>query len=359
MLVRNQIPTEYEEELTRSPKEMREEGIKLISSAASAGIAEAQFALAMLAKPPTQDFKERGGEAKVGGREDTIRWLRRAAVQGHLLAANNLGVQYVISGNSKDAQSALRWLQHAARRGLCGAMLNLARTYADGFFDAVHLPNSKSKLKEKERMGLGLKWCHKAADEKSAEAIYALGVAYKLGLKEVLEIDLEKAARLFERAANLDSPDAARALGTCYYNGQGVVVDFQKAFECYHRAATLGDSGAMFKLSQLYDSGLGVKLSKSTALTWFNKGAHVMQERTGQFRKENEYAEMATWGGLHKLSQRKLDKNMRDHNVDEGPQGHDEDAMAEKEKFEAWCSISTPRQIGLFHEFQSEMNEAV
>jgi hypothetical protein len=40
------------------------------------------------------------------------------------------------------------------------------------------------------------------------------------------------------------------------------------------------------------------------------------------------------------------------HRLDE------EEKAREREKFEAWCKFSTPRQIGLFHQLQAELNEA-
>ena len=132
-----------------------------------------------------------------------------------------------------------------------------------------------------------------------------------------------------------------------------------------------GDSGAMFKLSQMYDEGLGVQKSKTKALSWFNKGAALMQQlsgardmggrREGTVFGERGFRDMMSWGGVARLAQTQNEAGSAatSGNADEVEMEEEEgESEAAREKFEAWCMISTTRQIGLFHQLQAQLNEA-
>jgi hypothetical protein len=88
-----------------------------------------------------------------------------------------------------------------------------------------------------------------AADQGHALAQYNLGVLYVTG--QGVPQALQKAAELFQKAADQGDADAQYNLGVCYEHGQGVPQDLQKARELYQKAADQGTKSAIEKLERL------------------------------------------------------------------------------------------------------------
>jgi TPR repeat protein len=355
--------------------------VALIESAAGAGIAEAQFALALIMNPPDVDPPSSCPDGttkalRAISRErcaDAIRWLRRAALQGHRQAANCLGLHYLLAGVKGKKGAALRWLRIAARSGLAEGMMNLAKAHAEAAADSDGGGGEASagvgggalaeQQAEQLQYSLALKWCRRAARADCPEAFLALGRFHKKGVPEVLAADGAKAMSYFRAAARRGCAEAAMELGSCYYAGEGVEADFQKAFEWFQHGAKAGDACCMFRLADLYEAGIGVKKSKHTALGWYNKGSFAMQMCKGgpsPGPPAEGLSEMSTWEGLESMAKRSGGDGGRGDEQDANEQGEDEDdeARAEREKFEAWCKISTPRQIALFHKIQADLDAA-
>jgi TPR repeat protein len=59
--------------------------------------------------------------------------------------------------------------------------------------------------------------------------------------------------------------NAQCALGACYANGDGVDVDMDRAARLYGRAAKQGFAAARYNLGTCYANGKGVKLDKAKA----------------------------------------------------------------------------------------------
>ena len=85
-----------------------------LSRAAQSGRAQAQYALALR-------YEEGAGAPQ--NLDLALWWYRRAALQGHAAAQNNLGALYYEQGNF---QQALHWYQRAAHKGNANAQFNLA-----------------------------------------------------------------------------------------------------------------------------------------------------------------------------------------------------------------------------------------
>jgi TPR repeat protein len=60
--------------------------------------------------------------------------------------------------------------------------------------------------------------------------------------------DLEKAADLYQKAADQGNAYAQNELGWLYEYGEGVPEDFKKARELYQKAASQGDKAAINEL---------------------------------------------------------------------------------------------------------------
>src|SRR5882724_4957603 len=89
----------------------------------------------------------------------------------------------------------------------------------------------------------------KAADQGHADAQCNLGLLYQKG--EGVPKDIRKAAELFEKAADQGDADAQFGLGLLYQNGAGVPTDLEKATELYQKAADQGFEQAIFRLAVL------------------------------------------------------------------------------------------------------------
>ena len=91
-----------------------------VSRAAHAGQAQAQYALAL---------RYEQGDGAAPNPALALQWTRRAALQGHAAAQNNLGALYFDRGNFRQA---LHWYQRAALKGHADAQFNLALLYELG-----------------------------------------------------------------------------------------------------------------------------------------------------------------------------------------------------------------------------------
>ncbi len=145
--------------------------------AAEGGDAEAQYDLAVV-------YLEGRGDV-----EQSLRWLNRAASQGHAGAMAELGMFYM----GTDDIQALRWLRPAAEQGNGEAQTNLGHMYAEG----QGVPQDYAEA---------ARWSRLAAEQGIAQAQYNLGLMYGRG-RGVPE-DMAEAARWLRLAADQGHPDA-------------------------------------------------------------------------------------------------------------------------------------------------------
>lgn len=83
------------------------------------------------------------------------------------------------------------------------------------------------------------KWYEIAANSGHSKAQYKLGIFYQLGLGLGFPNDYE-AFKWFEKAAEQDNRDALFQLAICYEDSRGTSPNLRKAYQCYERAASLG-----------------------------------------------------------------------------------------------------------------------
>ena len=84
------------------------------------------------------------------------------------------------------------------------------------------------------------------------EAITYLGWAYHKGWYRLVKSD-KKAAKIWERAVELENVEAMRRLGELHEDGSGVKPDKKKAERLYRTAADRGDAVAQSNLAKLLD----------------------------------------------------------------------------------------------------------
>ena len=237
--------------------------------AAQAGDSDAQYELARVYVEERDDV------------EQSLRWLNRAANQGHVGAMAELGVFYV----GTDDIQALRWLRPAAQQGNDVAQYNLGVMYERG----SGVPQDDAEAARLFRL---------AAEQGLAHAQYNIGFMYDTG-RGVEQNDAE-ALRWFRLAADQgiaeatvalrrtepthtlpSSPEAAEqgdaeeqySLGRRYDHGLGVEEDDSEAVQWYGLAAEQGHAGAQYSLGLKYGLGQGVDEDDTQAVRWFRLAA--------------------------------------------------------------------------------------
>jgi localization factor PodJL len=110
-----------------------------------------------------------------------------------------------------------------------------------------------------------------AAAEGNPAAEFEMGMRHAEG--RGVPLNLEEAARWFERAADRGIVPAQYRLGSLYEKGQGVKKDLEKARRLYTAAAEKGNAKAMHNLAVLHADGSDDKPDFKAASYWFRKAA--------------------------------------------------------------------------------------
>ena len=120
---------------------------------------------------------------------------------------------------------------------------------------------------------LAAKWYQRAADAGDAAAMSRLGDCYFQG--QGVEADYEQAVEWYQKAADAGNTEAMLRLGDCYFQGQGVEVDYEQAVEWYQTAAEAGDAAAMSRLGDCYFQGRGIATNFVRAAEWYQRAAEA------------------------------------------------------------------------------------
>ncbi|RXJ89488.1 hypothetical protein CRV01_08405 [Arcobacter sp. CECT 8983] len=158
-------------------------------------------------------------------------------------------------GVKKDLKKAEEYYFQAAQKGYTSAYYNLAWLYyrnkENKDRDIIRLDYKKAK----EYLELGAK-------NYNYPSINLLGVFYKDGLG--VKKDMQKAVRLFEKAARYDKY-AANHLANYYRDKK----DYKSAMKYYEYAKSKGDASAQIELGILYEKGQGTKKDIEKALKYY------------------------------------------------------------------------------------------
>jgi TPR repeat protein len=112
----------------------------------------------------------------------------------------------------------------------------------------------------------------KAANLGNAYGINSLGYCYDIGIGT--NIDKQKAFKLYRQAAILGSALAINNLGVCYSITR-TKIDNQKAFELYQKSANLGNAYGLYNLGRCYFEGTGISVNNQKAFELFQKAANL------------------------------------------------------------------------------------
>ncbi len=161
---------------------------------------------------------------------------------------------YLVEGPQRDAKAAATWFAKAAAQGNVDAATNLGQMYLDG--DGV--PQNDRD---------GFLWLRKAAEGGQPKAMYGLALLYES--QRGGEVDYHKAAEWYERAAKNGHAQAKNNLANMLRYGQGVPADLRRAAKLYEEAAQQGNPSAAYNLAWMVYRGIGVEADPVDAYKWF------------------------------------------------------------------------------------------
>jgi len=238
------------------------------------------------------------------------KWMRRSADQGYAQAQNDLGVMYRMGqGVPKDLEQAVKWYRLAAKQGEAAAAFNLGTAYfngegvgedpikafmwmtaakdggsdiaseALGHIDLLErdVPLAELQLSELYIYGAevpknderGIQWLKRAADHKSGQAQFRLGIMHINGTL-VPQNDAEALFR-FHKAADQMVSGQGQAwywIAFMHENGRGVQQNVHEAIKLYEIAAVNGNQASMSRLALIYESGADSKPDLEKAYMW-------------------------------------------------------------------------------------------
>lgn len=112
------------------------------------------------------------------------------------------------------------------------------------------------------------------ANRGDARAQYLMGVMSDNGLGPV-QLDVQEAARWYQKAAEKNNADAQFALSNAYSVGRGVAVEPKQALHWLTKAAENGNITAMMSLAGLYETGVGIARDTAKAADWTLRAARA------------------------------------------------------------------------------------
>ena len=192
--------------------------------------------------------------------EKAAQYYRNAAAEEFPPACTALGYCYEKgNGVEVDLDEAQHWYEIAARRGDTHGMVNLAKMLELGRPGTLPDPYN------------AFGWCKRAAEMESPLGWYALGCCYDLAIGTGFQRD--KAADLFETAANSGYAEAQLALARCYTFGTGRPKSSHLAFQWTEAAAEGGLLEAALALGQMLFRGQVCEMDREGAVRLFRRAA--------------------------------------------------------------------------------------
>ena len=156
-------------------------------------------------------------------------------------------------------EEQLARLRRNVENGIPAAICQLAQLYAKG------APGLKASHKKAARL------YQRAADLGDVMAMCNLGCSYMKGLG--VKIDMRKGINYSRMAAKRGCADANYNLGICMHTGTGVARDDAEACRLMRLAADTGYTNAQFGLGVAYVNGSGVARDVAEGCRWFERAA--------------------------------------------------------------------------------------
>jgi TPR repeat protein len=170
---------------------------------------------------------------------------------------NNVAVNYVSGdGVEKDIEMALYLFERSVEMNNPFAMSNLAINYKNGIEGILEI-----------NMGKSTKLFERASDLYHCNSTYRLGNYYQF-----TNINIEKAIKYYERSIELGIGGALYRLIRIYKKGEiGVEIDMKKVFGLYEKGFKMNDKSCTFKLYKFYSKGKHTQVDPDKAAFYLNE----------------------------------------------------------------------------------------
>ncbi len=215
-----------------------------------------------------------------GSAEQRAAFLRAAALAG-VAEAQALYAQLLLDGSgvAPDPPAAVRWFRRAAEQGHVMAINMLGRCHDLGW--GVDIDKARAADYYAIAAGQGLDW-----------AMYNLATLLALG--EGVAQDRPRALALLREAVTLTgNAKALNFIGSFHEDGWAVPRDMGEAARCYARAAAGGDFRGMFNHARML-LGNG---EESSAATWLGRageaGHAAFRAKAGAWLRANGHDRLA------------------------------------------------------------------
>ena len=217
------------------------------------------------------------------GDPQALEWLLAAAEYGRADIQHHLAQTYLDGvGVHGDSAAAIRWLARAAAQGHPESLELLLAVAEAGD------PQVRYRLALMYQRGEGVAASDSVAVEMlqaaaalgHTQARYDLGVLHLSG--EGVPRSDSAAASWFRAAAEAGNPGAQDRLGLMYLRGEGVARSEAEALRWFRAAASQGHAGAQSHLGQAHATGWGVRPNPAEAVRWFRLAAE-QGEVTAQY----------------------------------------------------------------------------
>jgi len=147
----------------------------------------------------------------------------------------------------------------------------------------------------------GLKWLRKAAEQGDLNALHDMGVAYFNGLG--VPVNKEEGVKWYRKAAERGNENAQYDLGICLSHGFGTAKNDEHALFWFMQAAERGRADAMYNVGICYGNGYGVKKDVNEAMKWFQKAADAGDEAAKKIVEPKVYTGDDAIKMIHKICQ--------------------------------------------------------
>jgi localization factor PodJL len=149
-------------------------------------------------------------------------------------------------------------LRAAALKGDAAAAYEIGQRYSEGKGVAVNLDEAA-------------KWFDRAAQAGVIPAVFRLGTFYEKGMSVKRDADI--ARRYYLQAAERGNAKAMHNLAVLDADGGGKGANYKSASEWFRKAADRGVADSQFNLGILYARGIGVEQNLAESYKWFSLAA--------------------------------------------------------------------------------------
>ena len=220
---------------------------------------------------------------------EAVRLYRLSADQGNSDGISFLADMYIHGKGVEQDQIKVSISFGRCKQGRKSSMTTIGWYYLEG----TGVPKDYAKA---------LNWTKRAIREDEASTMVNLGHMYENWLG--VPADFKK-AELYQNAidSNNENDWAYYKLGTLHYRGFGVAPDLQKAIRLFKKAASLDNVRACRKLAEIYRLGIGVTVDLAESIKWLEKANSIPGK---------EYVNYSgSWGYGDKVAARAMLKNVR------------------------------------------------